>query len=57
MSGKGSRQRPTNYDNYSEGYDRIFGKREDNTGTNRNEYYDILSTEDCLIEDNNGISS
>ena len=25
-------------------------KIEDNTGTDKNEYYDILTTEDCLID-------
>lgn len=46
-AGKGSRQRPTDYDKYSENYDRIF--RKDNTGVNNNEYYDVLTTEDCII--------
>lgn len=45
-AGKGSRQRPTDYQKYSENYDRIF--RKNNTGVNKNEYYDILSTEDCI---------
>ena len=27
--GKGSKQRPTNIKNFSEGYDRIFNKREE----------------------------
>ena len=57
-AGKGSKQRPTDHTKYSEGYDRIFGKREDNTGTNKNEYYDILTTEDCFIdEEDNGTST
>lgn len=47
-AGKGSRQRPTDHNKYSEGYDRIFNKKEDNTGTLRNEYYDILTTDDCI---------
>ena len=38
-AGKGSKQRPTNFDNFSEGWDRVFN----------NEYQDILSTEDCVI--------
>lgn len=47
-AGKGSRQRPTDYIKYSEGYDRIFNKEKDNTGASKNEYYDILTTEDCF---------
>ena len=36
---------------YRNNYDLIFGKESiDNSGTDKNEYYDILSTEDCLIE-------
>ena len=51
-AGKGSRQRPTDYGKYSEGYDRIFGgKSEDNTDVTKNDYQDILSTEDCFIDE------
>ena len=53
-AGKGSKQRPTNFDKFSEGWDRVFN----------NEYQDILSTEDCVIaalealekEENNKLS-
>ena len=38
-AGKGSKQRPTDNSKFSEGWDRIF----------KNEYQDILSTEDCVI--------
>jgi len=54
MSGKGSRPRPysvslTEFDN---SFERIFGKKkkEDNTGTDKNEYQDILSTEDIVLD-------
>ena len=34
---------------YRDNYDLIFGKKKkDNTGTDKNEYQDVLSTEDCL---------
>lgn len=29
MSGKGSKQRPTDKEKFDEGYDRIFGKKKD----------------------------
>ena len=38
-AGKGSKQRQSSVDKYSEGWDRIF----------KNEYQDILSTEECLL--------
>lgn len=31
-AGKGGKQRPTNYDNYSSGYDKAFGKPVDGQG-------------------------
>ena len=34
-------------DAYRNNYDRIF-KKENNTGTDKNEYQDVLSTEDCV---------
>jgi hypothetical protein len=35
--------------NYRDNYDLIFGKKkQDNTGTDKNEYQDVLSTEDCF---------
>ena len=34
---------------YLDNYDLIFGKKKkDNSGTDKNEYYDVLSTEDCF---------
>jgi hypothetical protein len=33
---------------YRDNYDLIFGKKQDNTGTDKNDYQDVLSTEDCL---------
>lgn len=53
MSGKGSSPRPYSVDQktFSSNWDQIFGKKEDNTGTSKNEYQDILSTEDALAED------
>ena len=52
--GKGSTPRPfsVSYEQYSNNYDAIFGKKktkvDDNTGTDKNEYYDILTTEQAL---------
>ena len=52
--GKGSKARPFSiaHDEYSKRWDAIFQRdlQEDNTGTNKNEYQDILSTEDCLTD-------
>jgi hypothetical protein len=39
-SGKGSKQRPTNYGRFSEGWDQIF----------KNKYQDSLSTQECVID-------
>ena len=40
-------------DAYRDNYDKIFGKK-DNSGTDKNEYYDVLSTEECIDgEENN----
>jgi hypothetical protein len=38
---------------YLNNYDLIWGKKksDDNTGTDKNEYQDVLSTEDCLNTD------
>lgn len=56
MSGKGSKPRPfsISQQEYDTRWDAIFQRdlKEDNTGTDKNEYYDELSTEDCLINDN-----
>jgi hypothetical protein len=50
--GKGSRPRPFSVaqEEYSKRWDMIFGRdlKEDNTDTSKNDYQDILSTEDCL---------
>lgn len=57
MSGKGSKPRPfsISQQEYDTRWDAIFQRdlKEDNTGTNKNEYYDELSTEDCLINEDN----
>lgn len=54
MAGKGSRPRPysVSQEEFANSFDRIFGKKkiEDNTGTDKNEYQDILSTEDVVLE-------
>jgi hypothetical protein len=51
--GKGSKARPFSVDKetFDNNFDRIFGKKkEDNTGVTKNEYQDVLSTEDCFDE-------
>jgi hypothetical protein len=52
--GKGSKPRPFSvaHDEYSKRWDAIFQRDlpENNTGTDKNEYQDILSTEDCLTD-------
>ena len=54
MSGKGSKPRPFSIANeeYASRWDAIFGRdiktTTDNTGVDKAEYYDILSTEDAL---------
>lgn len=57
MSGKGSKPRPfsISQQEYDTRWDAIFQRdlKEDNTGTDKNEYYDELSTEDCLINEDN----
>ena len=52
--GKGSSPRPFSVDQktFESNWDRIFGKKSvDNTGTSKNDYQDILSTEDCFSVD------
>jgi len=54
--GKGSKPRPfsVSQQEYESRWDAIFGrdvKKDDNTGVQKNEYYDIISTEDALLED------
>jgi len=48
--GKGSKPRPFSVDKetFDNNFDKIFGKKEDNTGVTKNEYQDVLSTEDCF---------
>jgi hypothetical protein len=51
--GKGSKPRPFSVDKetFDNNFDRIFGKKkDDNTGVTQNDYQDILSTEDCINE-------
>ena len=38
---------------YRDNYDLIFGKKKDNSGTDKNEYYDVLSTEECIDGEEN----
>lgn len=52
--GKGSKPRPFTItrEHFSENWDMIFKQSaKDNTGVSKNEYYDILSTEDCFPDD------
>jgi len=53
--GKGSSPRPfsISQDEYEKRWDAIFQRdlKEDNTGTNKNEFQDVLSTEDCLTKE------
>jgi hypothetical protein len=50
--GKGSKPRPfsVSQQEYDTRWDAIFSRdlKEDNTGTSKNEYYDVLTTEDAL---------
>lgn len=53
--GKGDKPRPFNIsqDEYANRWDSIFKRdkhNDDNTGTSKNEYQDILSTEDSLTD-------
>jgi outer membrane protein assembly factor BamE (lipoprotein component of BamABCDE complex) len=57
--GKGSRPRPLSVtqEQYDNRWDYIFSRDkskpadvEDNTGVDKNEYQDVLSTEDCLVD-------
>ncbi len=49
--GKGSKPRPFSVDQktFDNNWDKIF-KKENNTGTDKNEYQDVLSTEDCVVD-------
>jgi hypothetical protein len=48
MSGKGSNPRPfsISQDDFASNWDRIFN----NTGTEKNEYYDVVQTEDAVLD-------
>lgn len=50
MAGKGSKPRPfsISQDNFADNWDKIFNKN--NTGTDKNEYYDVLQTEDAVLD-------
>jgi hypothetical protein len=54
-AGKGSSPRPfsVSQDEYERRWDAIFQRdlKEDNTGTNKNEFQDVLNTEDCLTKE------
>ena len=56
--GKGSKPRPfsVSQQEYDTRWDVIFSRDlkedNDNTGTSKNEFYDVLTTEDALIEQN-----
>lgn len=49
MSGKGSKPRPLSIDRnkFEENWNRIFGNNETKE---QNDYQDILSTEDCILD-------
>jgi hypothetical protein len=51
---KGSwrRRKSVSQEEYDNRWDAIFGRdlKEDNTGTDKNEYQDELSTEDCILD-------
>jgi hypothetical protein len=55
MSGKGSAPRPYSVDKntYDNNWERVFGKKskEDNTNTTKDEYYDVLTTEEALSDE------
>ena len=51
---KGSKQRPQTVSDevLAENWARTFAKNPDNTGIDKNEYYDVLTTEEALIKEN-----
>jgi hypothetical protein len=53
-AGKGSKPRPFSISQkeYDTRWDAIFQRelKEDNTGTSKNDYQDLLSTEDCILD-------
>ena len=50
--GKGSGRRPSSVSDevVADNWARIFAKNPDNTGISKNEYYDVLTTEDSLLD-------
>lgn len=47
--GSGRRRMEISQQEWDTRWDAIFQRdQKDNTGTNKNEYYDVLSTEDCF---------
>ncbi|NBW34021.1 MAG: hypothetical protein EBR30_03180 [Cytophagia bacterium] len=59
-AGKGSKPRPysVSQEEYDKRWDAIFARdlKDDNTGISKNEFQDILSTEDCFDNENPKIS-
>ena len=53
-AGKGSKPRPfsISQEEYNTRWDAIFQRdlKEDNTGTSKNDFQDMLSTEDCILD-------
>lgn len=51
-NGKGSNRRPQQItqQQFAKNWAQVFSKPIDNTGTHKNEYQDILSTEDCILD-------
>jgi hypothetical protein len=40
---------------FDDNWDKIFKKQDDNTGTDKNEYQDVIATEDCIdVDDQQG---
>ena len=50
--GKGSKPRPpsVSQETFDTNWNVVFNQKENNTGTDQNEYYDILTTEEALTE-------
>lgn len=46
-AGKGSKQRPTDFQKFSEGWERAFGKHLKKEVC---DYQDLVATEDCVID-------
>lgn len=51
--GKGSKPRPysISQQQFIDNWNLAFARKNNNTGTDKSEYYDILSTEDCFSDD------